>query len=92
MYVGGIDKGDHSTMYDRRQTPQLHTRQKQQNMENILDHILKADQINLKNSTQNIVTWYRVLSEPKAVPVLLNAILLGITFSGSIVHHLQHGA
>jgi len=56
MYVGGIDKGDHSTMYDRRQTPQLHTRQKQQNMENILDHILKADQINLKNSTQNIVT------------------------------------
>jgi hypothetical protein len=30
---------------------------------------LEEDQIKLKTSTQNIVTQYSVLSEPKAVPV-----------------------
>jgi hypothetical protein len=87
MYVGGIDKGDHSAMYDRQETPQFHALQKWQSMENILDHILKGDQIYPKNSTQNIIMRYHVLSEPKAV----TAILLGITFSGSVAHHLQHG-
>jgi len=71
MYVGGIDKGDHSAMYDIQQTPQLHTWQKQQSTENILDHILKADQIHLKDLTQNVVTCYRVLSKPKAVAVFI---------------------
>jgi len=40
MYVGGIDKGGYSAMYDRQQTPQLHALQKRQSMENIWDHIL----------------------------------------------------
>ena len=69
MYVGGVDKGDHSAMHSRQQSPQRHTRQKQQTRKKILDHTLKEVQIKLKTSTQNTESQYPVPSEPKAAPV-----------------------